>query len=845
MKLQWLIVATMFWMTTGSVSYADDENGQQADVQVNTEAIEIGVQQAQELAESLNLPEGFAEGAQQKDVFYQMMKKIIGQPLADVTLYTDHPDINAGAGTGNVTVMTWLISIMAGVGLVATALAGVFFLAVGLVRSNISGSFAGRNEGGAGWYFGRIGLASALNMPLASAGGLAISQVIMLVILLMGIGAGSAVFREASSRMLTQPLITYSHENIEKLYISALRARMCMVYAVEHGFIDANKARWYEGNSGDASWGTVGDAFLDNLDNWFTAETDSLEVKYYNYGPTGECGNIALNIPRQSETSIVESAIVNVFGGIIIANALSEGNGDNIETFIQGNMTTATYNAILGLHADSALTEAIYEAVRQPASPGTPPKVDKLIPAILSSYYNFSNTISYSLKQTTKSFYCYQDNGGLEGSGYRNGCKYNAELIKNISELGFAVAGSYTWILAERQTQLIDAINEATSNEIAVDFEERLEDWDVDASDVATQSAILMYRSADMALKGIASMKSGTLSDSLNRSYKLSTTDGAITEGAGNILKNTWRGIIKGGNSITGDWENPEPLIMMRAIGNTMLNVPIILGAIDIAASFTPPGRMSKLAGKAGGAIKGAWSNVDKRKNKSFTEKTIGNSGGYFLELVLATLFFVGFFLAVVVPAIPMVMWNTAIAGYFLYAIMVLVGTPIMVAAKTMDANSEGLVGAAKTGYYMAFNLFLRPTLMVAGLVIAMAVSRVLSWFWNAIFFETFQMTQSGTGSIASIIGYPMIWGIGTMVIIYKSYGLINDLAATVMKMFGAEGEHSMFNEEQDKDRLIAVMSQTSTTMKPKLNGSKPDSAPNNEGEKTDKDKHAPFKKRQ
>ncbi len=58
---------------------------------------------------------------------------------------------------------------------------------------------------------------------------------------------------------------------------------------------------------------------------------------------------------------------------------------------------------------------------------------------------------------------------------------------------------------------------------------------------------------------------------------------------------------------------------------------------------------------------------------------------------------------------------------------MVVIGTPIMVAAKSMDTGEDGLMGAAKTGYYMAFNLFLRPTLMIVGLILAQSTSRVLA----------------------------------------------------------------------------------------------------------------------
>ena len=810
MSVQKLVMCLILSFGILSAAGGQEKQGEQVEVGVNTETIEISTQQAQELAESLNLPEGFAEGAKTNDLFYQMMKKIIGQPLADVTVYTDNVDPSAGGGSGrqNVTVMTWLISIMAGVGLVATALAGVFFLVVGLARSNISGTFAGRNEGGAGWYFGRIGLASVLNMPLSSAGGLAISQVIMLVILLMGIGAGSAVFKESSSRMLTQPLITYSHATVESLYASALRAKMCMTYATYHGFIDPSEAVWTINQPQGFSQSAGG--IYDTAVRWFSAESSSFETQYAMYGPAGSCGKIAFDMPRGTEPNIFAENLRNVTV-VGVLNAATTGNGDEIDTYIKGRMNAAVYSAIQALSADSALSNSLQDVMEQTTVAGMDAQVpDGLVGAISSSYRQFNDTISNALRDTMQNFSCSEQGGGSDSS-YRNGCEYNEQLVESISELGFAVGGSYTWILAERQTQLVDAIEDATNREIELDFDRNLEEWDVEVSDVATISAIFLGRRIEAGLRELASTKSSDLAASLNRSYELSTEDGPVFEALGDTLKNTWRTIIMTGNAATGDWENPEPLIMMRAIGNTMINAPVIIGTLDFASSFIPAGAVKKIGGKLKGKLNGKIK--DPRKNKSFVEGV--GVGGYMLRLLIDALFFIGVFLAVVVPSIPRGMWNTAIAGYFLSAIMVLAGTPIMIAAKAMDANSEGLIGAARSGYYMAFNLFLRPTLMVTGLIIALAVSRVLSWFWNSIFFETFQMTQSGSGSIASIIGYPMIWGIGTMVIIYKSYGLINDLAATVMKMFGAEGEHSMFNEEADRDRLIAVMAQTSSNIRP------------------------------
>jgi conjugal transfer/type IV secretion protein DotA/TraY len=812
LRFGWLLAVLILLQTTDT--FAQSSENPDDTVQVDTTAIELSVRQAQELAESLNLPDGFADGARSDDVFYQMLKKIIGQPLADITAYTGIVDPSAGVGSDGkgVTVMTWLISIMAGVGLVATSVAAMFILVVGLARTNLSGSFGGKSGGSAaGFLVMRTGAASILNIPLPQAGGLALSQVMMLVIALIGIGAGSAVFREASSRMLTQPLIAYAHPSSEKLFMDAVKARMCLSYRIYHGYTDEEfeTKGWHQGSWTD-SIKSADDAFKGLVLRWFSDEETSFDSQFLLYGDDGICGRVTIDIPQSEPSSIGASVAQNVIAIKTLLDLSSTGGGDQIEVFIKGQMNVALINAFRGLHSDASLKKAIDDILEKQYALGETIEIpESVIPAIASSYNKFQSTINDALVSTLGSFQC-SNAGGDEDSRFRAGCENNKKLTENISKRGFALAGSYTWVLAERQTMLVDAIDDATDIEFALDWDDVLTNGDILESEVASDSYANMFLVMEQAFKNMSQTRSDDLSSALNQSYELSTQDGPIMEAMGDAVKNSWRGMIKLATGAGGDWENPEPLIMMRSIGNTMINIPIILAGLDIATSFIPA---TKVAGLAKGASKSMSKISLKRDRKSNLEQNAGGIMSYMLRTVVNALFYIGIFLAIVVPAIPMVMWNTAIVGFFLYVLMIVIGTPIMIAAKSMDTGEEGLMGAAKTGYYMAFNLFLRPTLMVVGLILAMATSRVLSWFWNATFFETFQMTQSGSGSIATLIGYPMIWGAGMMVIIYKSYGLVNDVSATVMKMFGAEGHHSSFGEEQDRDKLFGVMSNTTTQL--------------------------------
>ena len=67
---------------------------------------------------------------------------------------------------------------------------------------------------------------------------------------------------------------------------------------------------------------------------------------------------------------------------------------------------------------------------------------------------------------------------------------------------------------------------------------------------------------------------------------------------------------------------------------------------------------------------------------------------------------------------------------------------------------------------------------------------------------------SSGIWSVGSIIGIPTIWGVGGLLIIYKSYSLINDLNAMFAKAIHSDNYHSNFGEEEAKNKMAAVVSQ-------------------------------------
>ncbi len=744
----------------------------------------LNYEDAQALAESLNLPEGFSHPVNDDDIAFQILRSTLGDPIYTIVQTDNHQNV-----PGNPTITTWLIGVVAAVSIFIAAMWAVFFLGKGLVVTNTTGSFSGKNskENETSSTAIKFAFVTFANMPLPKLGGISFSQAMIISICVAGIAAGSAVWKKASEYLLTQPMISFHYENMAPLFVSAIQSKSCLIFAVENGYLTKNEAQIYT------------ETRPKNL---------IFEEQVMLFGKDAFCGEVALQVPLQSSTNIFTETPKNeesFFGtslkeiGSFLSsssdsvNAATSSNGDLTEQWIYGNASAAVNESLVELMYDNGLSNVLNDYVTRPISPGKFYDIrDNDIATLQLAYSRFEQKIVSRMSSLMSSINC-----TAKSESESVGCKANMQAAEEMSRFGFAMAGSYVMTLNQRQSMISAAISNAIPETTNFNIEKFVRNTDISASSVATQSFYVLFRSLDETLRAYSRVSGDALADSLNTAYESTTEDSIVSEVASDILTEGWRAIISAGTT-WGEHEtltNPEPISMLRSMGNWMINLPV--------AAYAGTKLLSELAG---GPLMKTASITSKIIDRIPALNNDSREPGFLLELantVMQSAVFVGVFFSQVVPNLPFVIWFLSIANYIIYVLIAAISVPLMLTSRLV--SNTPMLPDIKT---LATDLFLRPTLLIIGLILAMVVSRGLAGFLNGVIFETMQLNQSGNISLASAIGIPVMWGLLMTLIVYKSYSLINEVPAQVIAFMRGDMNPRM-DTDSDKNMVVANFQQT------------------------------------
>lgn len=98
---------------------------------------------------------------------------------------------------------------------------------------------------------------------------------------------------------------------------------------------------------------------------------------------------------------------------------------------------------------------------------------------------------------------------------------------------------------------------------------------------------------------------------------------------------------------------------------------------------------------------------------------------------LLSALFTFGALLGMYVPMIPYVVFTVTVIGWFIAVIEAMVAGPVMAIGLLSPGGQSEVFGRAEPSVMIVFNIFLRPSLMVTGLVTAMFLANVVITFIN------------------------------------------------------------------------------------------------------------------
>lgn len=108
-----------------------------------------------------------------------------------------------------------------------------------------------------------------------------------------------------------------------------------------------------------------------------------------------------------------------------------------------------------------------------------------------------------------------------------------------------------------------------------------------------------------------------------------------------------------------------------------------------------------------------------------------------FVVLLISTMFSLGALLGIYTPFIPYIVFTMAAIGWMIGVIEAMTAAPFIALGILSPAGQHELLGRAEPAVMMLFTIFVRPTLMVIGLIVSMLFAVVVIKFINVAFMAT------------------------------------------------------------------------------------------------------------
>ena len=181
------------------------------------------------------------------------------------------------------------------------------------------------------------------------------------------------------------------------------------------------------------------------------------------------------------------------------------------------------------------------------------------------------------------------------------------------------------------------------------------------------------------------------------------------------------------------------------------------------------------------------------------------------LTIVAGAIIMAGAVHSYVIPMLPYILTLFFISGMLILAVESLVAAPLWAFFHIRLDGQEFIDQVQKPGYMIAFNLLLRPVLMIFGLILSLLTFGAMSWFVN----QTFMPVANGLAA-STTIG-PIGAAVLVVLLAYinlnlasKSFHLITEIPDRVTRWFGQNGER--MGEERDgaeiKGAVLAAVGQ-------------------------------------
>ncbi len=160
---------------------------------------------------------------------------------------------------------------------------------------------------------------------------------------------------------------------------------------------------------------------------------------------------------------------------------------------------------------------------------------------------------------------------------------------------------------------------------------------------------------------------------------------------------------------------------------------------------------------------------------------------------------------AYILPLVPYIMTVFFVASMLVLVVESLVAAPIWAFVHIRMDGQEFVDQVQKPGYMIAFNLILRPSLMVFGLILSYLVFGAMMWFVA----KTFNPAATGLAAMGSVgpIGMIVLIALQSYLdyqVAVRSFQLILQVPDRVTRWFGQGGEN--LGEDNDSHRISGAV---------------------------------------
>ncbi|MBF3831159.1 DotA/TraY family protein [Burkholderia pseudomallei] len=638
-------------------------------------------------------------------------------------------DINgAGSGSG----LSGAVMVFNGIILTAAGLLAAYTIVAGTMQTAHDGTPLGKSWSSM-WVPVRVAIGTAAMLPVLN--GYNVAQSMIIWTAMQGMGAANTEWQAFTE----QPVAAASFIAPDTLLAARGLAEKMLLSNV---CVQAHNIMQTNSNAAADADGTP--HFLNATINYAavqftTAPTDTDSGTFgYDYGSTGgedspiQCGTVTLVLPATGTSNLASQS-----------KAMNDlANMPRVDGAVSGAMKSGLV-AMQAALVPIATQIAASAIAPPPRSTGTnPPAADAVNSVVTAAAQAFADGVKQSLANAPAIM--------------------NQQVQQNMQQDGWLMAGAYYMKIAKAGQMFSDAamaLPEATGTDDSRRDGNSVYDFYVNAAVARARNLIVLGQpKGSQAVTGLTAQAN------------------ADSNLAGKILR--WFIADKNLGSLTSSTDSNALLSQNPVIGASELGHKLINSAWGVLV-------VGAGAAMTGGAVAG-----------NAAGKLVGGDTAIIITANFLTPAFYALFLPLLgagvglamIPMIPALMWGTAVVGYVILLVEAVFGSTVWMLAHLHPSGDE--LGKGSQGYMLLLQLFLRPPLMVLGLISSIALMTPIGWFFSTLFIGASVESGALTGfsGLTMLIAMMFLYGGVQIATIRKLFALIHIIPDQILRWIGHGG---------------------------------------------------------